>query len=69
MNASAANIALIETVALHLGALRSRVVFLGGATVALLITDSSTPYIRPTGDVDVINRNCFLRRIHAHVAE
>ncbi len=54
MKASNANIALVETVALHLGALRSRVVFLGGATIALLITDQATPYIRATDDVDVI---------------
>jgi len=54
MKASRANIALIETVAIHLGPLRSRVVFLGGATIALLITDDAAPYIRATDDVDVI---------------
>ncbi len=54
MKASRANIALIETVAVHFGTLRSRVVFLGGATIALLITDDATPYIRATDDVDVI---------------
>lgn len=54
MKASNANIKLIESVASCLGPLRERVVFLGGATIALLITDEATPYIRATDDVDVI---------------
>jgi predicted nucleotidyltransferase len=54
MNASAANLALLRTVALRLGPLRERVVFLGGATIALLITDADGIDIRATNDVDVI---------------
>jgi len=34
--------------------LRERVVFLGGAATALLITDSASPDVRFTKDVDVI---------------
>lgn len=40
-------------VAHKLGPLRERVVFLGGAVTALLITDPAAPDIRPTKDVDV----------------
>lgn len=54
MNASAANLALLRTVAVRLGPLRERVVFLGGATIALLITDADGIDIRATNDVDVI---------------
>lgn len=54
MNASAANLALIQAVAVRLGPLRTRVVFLGGATIALLITDHASASIRGTDDVDVI---------------
>jgi hypothetical protein len=54
MNASAANLALLRTVAVRLGPLRERVVFLGGATIALLITDAYGIDIRATNDVDVI---------------
>lgn len=49
-----ANIAMIKRVASRLGHLRERVVFLGGAATALLITDSAAPDVRPTMDVDVI---------------
>lgn len=54
MNASTANLALLCTVAFRLGPLRERVVFLGGATIALLITDTDGVDIRTTNDVDVI---------------
>lgn len=49
-----ANLAMIRCVAAHLGHLRERVVFLGGAATALLITDSAAPDVRVTVDVDVI---------------
>lgn len=48
------NLAMISHVATRLGHLRERVVFLGGATTALLITDSAAPDVRATLDVDVI---------------
>ena len=49
-----ANLAMIRLVASRLGHLRERVVFLGGAATALLITDSAAPDVRVTIDVDVI---------------
>jgi len=48
------NLAMIRHVASRLGHLRDRVVFLGGAATALLITDSAAPDVRATIDVDVI---------------
>ena len=44
----------IAEVARRLGALRERVVFLGGAATGLLITDVAAPEMRVTDDVDVI---------------
>ena len=41
-------------VAEALGDLREDVVFVGGATVGLLITDHAAPTVRPTKDVDVV---------------
>jgi hypothetical protein len=54
MNASAANVDLLERVAAKLGHLRERIVFLGGATTSLFLTDPAAPPMRPTDDVDVI---------------
>ncbi|OGR24196.1 MAG: hypothetical protein A2X82_00695 [Geobacteraceae bacterium GWC2_55_20] len=48
------NMAMIRYVASRLGELRERMVFLGGAATALLITDTATPDVRVTTDVDVI---------------
>ena len=48
------NLAMIMRVAARLGHLRERVVFLGGAATALLITDDAVPDVRVTVDVDVI---------------
>jgi hypothetical protein len=45
---------MIRHVAARLGHLRERVVFLGGAATALLITDSAAPDVRVTTDVDMI---------------
>jgi predicted nucleotidyltransferase len=44
----------VRIVAERLGDLREEVVFLGGATVGLLITDPAAAPVRPTKDVDVI---------------
>ena len=44
----------VKAIANKLGPLRKRVVFLGGATTGLLITEPAAPPIRPTEDVDVI---------------
>lgn len=48
------NLEMLIKVASHLTPLLDRVVFLGGTTVGLLITDTAAPQIRPTIDVDVI---------------
>ncbi len=48
------NLAMIRQVAVRLGDLLDRVVFLGGATTTLLITDAAASDVRPTKDVDVI---------------
>jgi hypothetical protein len=48
------NMEMIRHVAGRLGELRERMVFLGGAATALLITDTAVPDVRITTDVDVI---------------
>ncbi len=48
------NIQMIKTVAMRLGSLNNEVVFLGGATTELLITDPAAPQTRVSLDVDVI---------------
>lgn len=48
------SIELLERAAAALGPLLDEVVFVGGATVALWITDPAAPPARPTLDVDVV---------------
>jgi predicted nucleotidyltransferase len=48
------NLEMIRAVADHLGPLREKVVFVGGATAGLLITDAAAPLPRRTKDVDLI---------------
>lgn len=48
------NIEMIKYVATRLESLREKMVFLGGATTGLLITDKAMPEIRSTLDVDTI---------------
>jgi len=48
------NLEMIRTVADRLGPLREKVVFVGGATAGLLITDAAAPLPRRTKDVDLI---------------
>jgi predicted nucleotidyltransferase len=48
------SIALLEQAAEALGELVQEVVFVGGATVELWITDPAAPAVRPTLDVDVV---------------
>ena len=45
---------MLELAAEHLGELVAEVVFVGGATVELWITDETAPEFRPTDDIDVI---------------
>ena len=48
------NIQMIISVAKRLGALRNKVVFVGGCATGLFITDPAMPEVRATQDVDVI---------------
>ncbi len=48
------NVRMLELAAEHLGELLDEVVFVGGATVELWITDEAAPEFRPTDDIDVI---------------
>lgn len=48
------NLQMVERMADALGALRERLVFLGGCTTGLLLTDPGAPPVRATRDVDVI---------------
>jgi len=54
MTVESAAIEWVRIVAERLGDLREEVVFLGGATAGLLITDPATTAVRATKDVDVI---------------
>lgn len=45
---------MMRQVALQLGDLTEQLVFVGGVTAGLLITDPAAPSVRPTRDVDVI---------------
>lgn len=56
---------MLETAAAALGPLLSEVVFLGGATIHLWLSDPAAPAARATDDVDVIsaitNRSDYYR--------
>jgi hypothetical protein len=63
---------MLEAAAGHLGPLLDDVVFVGGATVELWITDEAAPEFRPTADVDVVVEITtqreyyrFEKRVHA----
>ena len=49
-----ANLDKLEFVARKLGELNNEVVYLGGCSTALLISDDLAPDVRPTIDVDCI---------------
>jgi hypothetical protein len=49
-----ANIAMLESAADALDEILDEVVFVGGATVELWVTDPAAAEFRPTNDVDVI---------------
>jgi len=63
------NIAVLLFVAEQLGSLRRQVVFVGGATVGLLITDPGAPAIRVTDDVDCIIEVSTLARYYELAAQ
>ena len=50
------NVDMLAEIAKGLGPLREKVVFVGGSTVALYLTDPAAPGIRPTEDVDCVIR-------------
>lgn len=58
------NIRMLELAAEHLSDLLDEVVFVGGATVGLWITDEAAPEFRPTDDIDVIVEITTLRGYH-----
>jgi hypothetical protein len=51
---NAANLLMLEMTCQHLGDLLDEVVFVGGATVELWVTDPAAPEFRLTEDVDVV---------------
>src|SRR5271170_2096395 len=53
-NMQNSNLELLKEVAKRLGPLLSEVVFVGGCTTGLFITDEAAADVRPTFDVDVI---------------
>jgi hypothetical protein len=54
------NLELLSRVARLLRPMLRDLVFVGGCTTALLITDTAAAEVRPTYDVDSIHRNYFL---------
>lgn len=54
------NLELLSRVARLLRPMLRDLVFVGGCTTALLITDTAAAEVRPTYDVDSIRRNYFL---------
>lgn len=54
MRNRAANIKVIKTVARALGDINNRVVYVGGAVVALYADDPAAEDVRPTKDIDIV---------------
>lgn len=61
---NAENVRMLELASAHLGHLRDEVVFVGGATVELWITDTAAPEFRSTDDIDGIVEIAALREYH-----
>ncbi|HEY0821806.1 MAG TPA: hypothetical protein VGD46_23730 [Rhizobacter sp.] len=59
------NLDLLRAMALALGPLRDRLVFVGGCATGLLITDPASAQVRPTEDVDAIIEVTTLAGYHA----
>ena len=60
-----ANLRMLEFVATKLGEIRNDVVFLGGCTTGLFITDPVFPDVRHTLDVDCIVDVISLNQYHS----
>src|SRR5665811_2121614 len=58
------NVRMLELATEHLGDLLAEVVFVGGATVELWITDQAASEFRPTDDIDVIVEITTLKEYH-----
>lgn len=63
------NLAKVELIALALGPLRERLVFVGGCAVDLLLTDVAAAPSRVTFDVDLVAQVAALSGYHALEAE
>jgi len=59
------NLAMLSVVANALGRLKEQVVFLGGCTTGLLITDTTSGDVRSTMDVDLIVEAGVIHEFHA----
>jgi hypothetical protein len=59
------NLALLHAMALALGSLRERLVFVGGCATGLLLTNPAAASVRPTEDVDAIVEVTTLAGYHA----
>jgi len=64
-----ANLAMLAIVASELGALRNRVVFVGGSITGFLVTDSAAADVRSTIDVDLLVEAVTSLDFHAIEAE
>jgi len=60
-----ANLAMLAIIADRLGELREKMVFLGGCTTGLLVTDPAAPDVRATIDVDMIVEAAATLEFHA----
>ncbi|RXR05317.1 hypothetical protein [Pseudoxanthomonas composti] len=58
------NLPHLEVIAAALGDLRERVVFVGGSTAGLLLTDPLAEGVRPTLDIDAIVQADTLVQFH-----
>ena len=59
------NLELLRAMALALGPLRERLVFIGGCATGLLLTNPAAAGVRPTDDVDAIIEVATLASYHA----
>lgn len=63
-NVKLANLRMLEFVATKLGNIRNDVVFLGGCTTGLFLSDPNVPDVRYTLDVDCIVDVISLNQYH-----
>lgn len=63
-NRAIANLEMLKFAAEKLGTLNKKLIFLGGSTTGLFITDTGIPDIRPTLDVDCIVDVITLQHYH-----